>query len=272
MDRTLDQDKGIISALTLAARNDYKAVCKGVIKEDLPEMGKAAARPFIAAGKYSTNFIKISREEGPKQALHCIGTDAKQTASELKKLPSRIKNTSVSTWKNSRALNSHFKSLSPEGRAVFALKATAYIISTGLGAYAGAKAGNAIPDKDISWLGIGKHRSALTHSIIPTIGIGLVSRFLIRYFEAAQSYLDPQTAEHQSIGFLITNLKCIAFGGAVGVSYHLGLDGTLEGHKAVTTPFSNTFVRGTLMDDNAFLVANSLGSALIGEELLKKKA
>lgn len=161
--------------------------------------------------------------------------DTIKTAKWVKGIPNRTTKSCVGGIKTMGELNRHYRALEDEDKAMFILKAACYVLSTSIGFVAG----NNIPDKDIKMLGIGRHRSALTHSIIPTVAIGLLSRFLIRFFEAVKKYHD----NHESIGFLITNLKCIAFGGAVGMAYHLGIDGTVEGQKAVTTPFSNTFVR-----------------------------
>lgn len=120
----------------------------------------------------------------------------------------------------------------------------------------GLNTGMVFPDKDIRLLGIGRHRFFLFHS-----ALGLV---MLRHF---------YNQWHQNIGdnptwFERTKLKIAgtALGtAAMGVGVHLLID-TFQ-PKSVVFPFFGSLVNGTLVDDNIWLLGNSLWAFKIGHDV-----
>ena len=122
-----------------------------------------------------------------------------------------------------------------------------------------------IPDLDIMFGGIGAHRSPLTHSIISAALIETMVFSTIRAAYIAHRYLP---IKHDSFWDNIDKFgdwgHAFASGACTGIAYHLLLDGTLDGNKAlVGLPFSMP-----MEGHNAFFVANAAAEAL---DLDKKK-
>lgn len=112
----------------------------------------------------------------------------------------------------------------------------------------GLTQGLAFPDKDIRLLGIGKHRYFLFHG---SLGLVVLRRLYNDWLEHGQKEPDtwPQRAMRKTTGAALG-----AF--AVGVGVHLAID--VFQPKAVIFPFIGSLVDGTLVDDNLWLLGNSL--------------
>ncbi len=120
----------------------------------------------------------------------------------------------------------------------------------------GACQGFSLPDADISLLGIGNHRFFLFHSAL--------SLALLRYFHkqwlARQQ--NPQgwwsRAQRKAAG---AALGCLA----LGVGVHLAID--VFQPKSVVFPFIGSLAEGTLIDDNLWLLGNSLWAFRIAHDV-----
>ena len=121
------------------------------------------------------------------------------------------------------------------------------------------------PDLDIALGGLGAHRSPLTHSIISAALVETMVFSTVRAANITYRYL-PE--EHDSFWDNIDKFgdwgHAFASGACTGIAYHLLLDGTLDGNKAlVGLPFSMP-----MEGHNAFFVANAAAEAI---DLDKKK-
>ena len=122
-----------------------------------------------------------------------------------------------------------------------------------------------MPDLDIVFGGLGAHRSPLTHSIISAALVETMVFSTVRAANITYRYL-PE--EHDSFWDNIDKFgdwgHAFASGACTGIAYHLLLDGTLDGNKAlVGLPFSMP-----MEGHNAFFVANAAAEAI---DLDKKK-
>lgn len=117
--------------------------------------------------------------------------------------------------------------------------------------------GFAAPDWDISTLGIGYHRYFLFHSAIGLV----VLRHFYRQWRA-------RTLEQQSgwCGKVKQKVVGTMFGTvAAGVGIHLLVD--VFQPKSIVFPFFGSLVEGTLVDDNIWLLGNSLWAFRISHEV-----
>jgi hypothetical protein len=116
--------------------------------------------------------------------------------------------------------------------------------------------GLSFPDLDIPLLGIGYHRFFLFHS-----ALGLVAlRYFYRQWVEKQAYPDQWTSrvKRKLGGALLGSF-------AVGVGVHLAID--VFQPKAVIFPFIGSLVDGTLVDDNVWLIGNSLWAFRIAHDV-----
>lgn len=113
------------------------------------------------------------------------------------------------------------------------------------------------PDLDISILGIGNHRFFLFHS-----AIGLLA---LRYFY--KKWLESQSDRAGFLRRFGEKVAGVALGTyAMGVGVHLMVD--VFQPKAVIFPFFGSLLDGTLIDDNIWLMGNSLWAFKIGRDLM----
>jgi hypothetical protein len=120
----------------------------------------------------------------------------------------------------------------------------------------GLTEGLSAPDMDISLLGIGNHRFFLFHS---ALGLAVLRYFFNKWQEAEKC--SPQFIKNacgKVVGTLLGTY-------AVGVGVHLMID--VFQPKAVIFPFFGTLVDGTLIDDNIWLLGNSLWAFKIGRDV-----
>lgn len=127
------------------------------------------------------------------------------------------------------------------------------LIPTGL---FGLSQGLKFPDRDISLLGIGRHRFFLFHS-----ALGLVAlRYFYRQWIEKQNHPDQWV---QRVKWKVTGALLGSF--AVGVGVHLAID--VFQPKSVVFPFFGSLVDGTLIDDDIWLIANSLWAFKIAHDV-----
>jgi hypothetical protein len=143
----------------------------------------------------------------------------------------------------------------------------AVLIPTGIFAL---DAGLRFPDLDISYLGIGSHRFFLFHS-------GMAVWAIRKMYQAClvRSGDEPSRTDR-----VLHKILGVAAGSAAfGVGVHLLID-TVQ-PKSVVFPFFGSLVNGTLIDDNLWLLGNSLWcfkmsrdlfTIALGEDLPKVKA
>lgn len=91
--------------------------------------------------------------------------------------------------------------------------------------------------------------------------------FLLRIINEVEAKLDENDESKVTLQFLKNNLMAIAAGTAIGVSAHLIQDGIFEPSGTIRGPYFNSFVKGTLLDDQAFLIINAFFASLFGKEL-----
>ena len=139
------------------------------------------------------------------------------------------------------------------------------LLAAGALALEGVAIGDAIPDKDITLLGIGYHRFWALHSA----AAAWVARDFVQRVDLA-------TAGETANPLVIKLAASAAAGGAVGIGIHLlkdGAFGKLDGQKSVVFGVPglfrrNTLVKGTYLDDDAWLLGNSLWAFKIASDLL----
>jgi hypothetical protein len=114
-------------------------------------------------------------------------------------------------------------------------------------AFWGIGVGYHVPDHDITMLGIGHHRYFLYHSAASAL---ILRKLFVAYQRrmGRTEGVEP-TLSDKVAGGLLGSL-------AVGVGIHLGID--VVQPKAVIFPFFGSLISGTLVDDNVWLLANSL--------------
>ncbi len=118
----------------------------------------------------------------------------------------------------------------------------------------GAIIGNAFPDFDISWFGIGSHRNFVTHSAIPLWGLYKFHKWAVYKIQP-----EPDTL----IDLSLKAMGLLIAGFALGASTHLLIDATFQGSKAVIFPLLGSLIGGTLLDDNMYLSGNSFISLYV---------
>lgn len=117
--------------------------------------------------------------------------------------------------------------------------------------------GFAAPDWDITTMGIGYHRFFLFHS---AIGLAVLRRFH-RQWQAHLAQTDNSFG-----GRVKQKLAGALLGaGAAGVGLHLLVD--VFQPKSVVFPFFGSLVEGTLVDDNLWLLGNSLWAFKISRDV-----
>lgn len=119
----------------------------------------------------------------------------------------------------------------------------------------GLKHGMPFPDTDISLLGIGNHRFFLFHS-----ALGLV---VLRYLH--KQWL--QKLDKENFKDRVTKKVSGALLGSfsIGVGVHLAID--VFQPKSIVFPLFGSLVDGTLVDDNIWLLGNSLWAFKIGKDV-----
>ena len=128
----------------------------------------------------------------------------------------------------------------------------------------GISTGNFIPDLDIRLLGLGWHRYFLSHS---AIGAYLGKRF----YESYRGFSDGK--QDKNINKIIGTFVAA---GAFGLGVHLLADGSLgllDGEKAVVWGIPgigkvDTLIEGTMIDDNLYLLGNSLWAFKIARDII----
>lgn len=115
---------------------------------------------------------------------------------------------------------------------------------------------SSFPDLDISTLGIGNHRFFLFHS-------AAIVWALKKIYDARLA----RTAESEKTSDKVVDriLGVMAASGAWGVGIHLALD--VFQPKSVVFPFIGSPVEGTLVDDNIWLMGNSLYCFHLGNQM-----
>lgn len=115
------------------------------------------------------------------------------------------------------------------------------------------------PDADIRVLGIGKHRFFLFHSALGVVAL----RYLYRLWsERVENGGRPGLLERT-----VSKVAGAALGAyALGVGVHLAID--VFQPKAVIFPFFGSLVKGTLIDDNIWLLGNSLWAFRIARDVI----
>lgn len=97
-----------------------------------------------------------------------------------------------------------------------------------------------IPDLDISLMGIGAHRSPLTHSIIAGIGfetlcLASLGMFTAVYYNLPDNHLPFWDNLHKQ---LEENGALFLLGGSAGIAYHLSVDALVQPHPYHNLPFT----------------------------------
>lgn len=162
----------------------------------------------------------------------------------------KSRHTSILSIDTLKKAKSEIEALASGG---YSIAKTAVLLPVGLW---GFKEGLQFPDLDISTLGIGNHRFFLFHS---SLGVVLLRHLYNQWIQ--KNELDA--------GF-INRVKKKVSGTilgtyAVGVGVHLMID--VFQPKSVVFPFFGSLAEGTLVDDNIWLLGNSLWAFKIGHDI-----
>ncbi|WPA89730.1 hypothetical protein MTATph1_CDS0243 [Moorella phage MTATph1] len=122
------------------------------------------------------------------------------------------------------------------------------------------KMGFFFPDLDIQLFGIRWHRLWAFHSVL---GVCILKKF----FDTYRHYVT-----NEEMTFTAKFAGAMAGAGAMGIALHLAKDALIDGNKSVVFGIPglfgiNTLVAGTWLDDDAFLLANSLWAFKISKDL-----
>jgi hypothetical protein len=131
-------------------------------------------------------------------------------------------------------------------------------------ALAGISTGNIIPDLDIRVMGLGWHRYFLSHS---ALGAHLLKRFWESHNDFVSRNPDDKTGK--LVGTFLA-------AGALSLGIHLLADGSFgifDGEKAVVWGIPgigkvDTLIEGTLIDDNLYLLGNSIWAFKTAKDIL----
>ena len=237
------------------------------MKEDgVEETFSKAKGEVIESAMALAQDLQAAREKADKEELKETFAKAKEHASAAKGVLTGV----VGRYRQAfdtfiNEIKSELDDSKTEEEKIFyILKVLLYCTSFLIGFYLG----NSIPDKDIKLFGIGKHRSALTHSIIPAIFIKLLAKLMFRLVDAVYAKVGDGEDGKETLALIKRNLGIMAGGASLGVSYHVFKDAFIDGFKSVNIGFRGTLVYDTKYDDIAFLAVNSFFSALIGKELI----
>ena len=147
-----------------------------------------------------------------------------------------------------------------EEKIFYILKVLLYCTSFLIGLYLG----RSLPDKDITRFGIGKHRSALAHSVIPAIFIKLLATLMFRLVDAVYAKIGDGEDGKETLALIKRNLGVMAGGMSVGVASQLLQEGFFNSSGVIGGIDLNMITEDTGLDDPAFLVVNAFFSSLFG--------
>ncbi len=144
-----------------------------------------------------------------------------------------------------------WNSLTKKEKHIFIIRALTFVVTASLGAYFGVQ----IPDKDITWFGIGSHRNFFTHSVGPALLVEFIYRAFRRLLYGFKERLPAHRVNYwsESIVHVDNCLKSLVLGFYAGITFHLGKDLFFDGSQSIRGPGFNTFVKNTYIDDNLYL-------------------
>lgn len=253
---------------------DLPQILKEFFKEDVYQFTKNTGKGVLTLTYKLLKLpydlgIKVKNEglDGLKKSVSDGTQNTKELAKELAKLPKRLR----------QAINKLFSDIG-EGLERHELKKEqslyiARLLSYFISFSTGVVAGYSFPDKDIGWLGIGKHRNIFTHSVLPLIFIKLLAQLLLRIINKTELYLEESNDERdilETLKIVKNHLGALALGTSVGVGSHLIIDGVFQPGGTIRGPGFNTIIHGTTVDDQAFLLINSFFCILLGYEINKE--
>lgn len=119
----------------------------------------------------------------------------------------------------------------------------------------GLSEGIAAPDWDIPLLGIGNHRYFIFHS---AIGLVVLRYFYKQWLSQLEENSMSNNIKKKVSGALLGSL-------AFGVGVHLAVD--VFQPKSIVFPFFGSLIDGTLVDDNIWLLGNSLWAFKISHDI-----
>jgi len=172
-----------------------------------------------------------------------------------KKLIDFIKNASKSSMKVSKNIYNLLKTNPKETAPIMFLGILGFFCGSG-----GLDGDEGIPDLDITFGGIGNHRSIFFHSIISAVVLETVVFSTVKAINIFHSKLPEK---HDPFWDKVVSkndwAKAFVSGACAGIAYHLLIDGTIQGNKAL----SDFPIKGMPMEfHNAFFVSNAAAEGL----------
>ena len=183
--------------------------------------------------------LKEIKNQNPRAFL-------KNIVSKIKEIPSNMK----TAWDVVRKT-------SKTEKALIIAKIIVFILAIGFGCN--------IPDRDISFWGIGSHRSALTHSALPVLVVILLGKLAKRISNHISSNCTEEDDDIKSFLEEIKKFINIAVSGtAIGVSTHLFKDLFIDNPQSIRGPWKREWIPDWLRKgyrfDDGYLFANGLAS------------
>lgn len=243
-------------------KHDKSNIVRDFIKKDLKAL-------FSGIGTSGASIVKLPRVAGKKIRENgvkgaCISTKKHIFACGIaaKEVPKRCKKAFHIFFVQIRRELDNKKS--SKEKSAYILKMLSYFTSFIVGIYLG----RALPDQDIKYLGIGKHRNIFTHSIVPLVCIKMLTKFMFRVIDAVYVKVSDNDRGKSALAIIRNSLGAMAGGVSVGMAAHLLRDGVFEPSGTIRGPGFNTFISGTTLDDQAFLIVNSFFACLLSKTFI----
>lgn len=237
-----DYFKRLLSAMSKTFNWDgLKTILKEFIFIDIIGSLKEFKDSLIQA----KDFIKSEYQE-----LTELGFNAyfKKVFIKIKAIPNILK-------EKIKSLINYLDSLSKKEWIILITKILVFCVATYLGYN--------IPDLDITLFGIGAHRSFLTHSILPILGVGIIGKFLKRVSLNVEKNCDDKDEDIKSmLNGSRSLVDTIVSGIAFGVSVHLSQDLFFDGSQTIRGPWDRDqippILRKNYRFDDGYLLVNQI--------------
>ncbi|MDE3269080.1 MAG: hypothetical protein OYH77_02220 [Pseudomonadota bacterium] len=260
-------------AFIITIKYNKKKIIKDFYKKDvvapLANIKTSLSSTVRSAATSLKDYKKKINEDGLKNTITNTSKNAYKSAiSKVKSIPASVVALEDTPKRLKDGVQVFIDQAQKDFRAKKSDKEKTYYVLTILSYttvfLASAYGGYSLPDKDIALFGIGGHRNFFTHSVVPALLVALLVKFMIRVID--EIFIKTKNAGRRALAVIKNHLMLIIGGFSTGVAVHLLEDGILEPSGTIRGPGFNTFISGTTLDDQAYLVVNGLFSTIFGKK------